>query len=615
MEMDLAEMRGATDTPSQAAHYPLQEMMLPFDKTVSELYLRILQGYVEVDETHLSLDKGGKVSFNTYFNSFYESYWIECTEISDLQLTVEFEGALVIEVFRDSKHHGCHRIHWKKIKSTEGTSQTIELPLYKDGGLSPAGRLFVDVQAESKANIRRLAFTTRKPPVHQPAITLGICTFNRETFLRRNLEAILGYQDALQAVEKIIVVNQGPSFSNPELMALVDQSDKIKLVEQRNLGGCGGFTRTMHECLEYHEATHHVLMDDDANIDARILRNLENFLSYASQDIVVGGHMLDLLRPWVLYEAGAIVQPNSRLKSLHHNIDLRPLDALTPFNQCHYSDYNAWWFCAIPTKHIEEAQFPAPIFIRGDDMEYGIRMQEKGVKTVAMPGIAVWHEPFYVKVGGWQTYYDLRNRLIMAAVYPHRFKMESPKIVLWMMMQALAMHDYMTAKLLCKAVEDYLYGPELFNKDAKEIHQEVASVGRLLNQESVSTVEGLRTPAIKNMPKSEVGIALLLARRIFMTLVLGGGKGSPVLLMDAQATVVNIPPGPYVKTNGIGSYKLLYRPDRRMLLKALVDCWRIVRRYKAERSDVSHGWLAGIGALRGNSYWKDVFDGVGVAGE
>lgn len=598
----------AHDAAGEQQLRPLQEILLPMDKTITDLYLRVPEGYVEADECHLLMERKSKVSFNTYFNSFYESYWVDCTVIPDLYLSVEFSGSILVEVFRDTKNHGCHRVEWKTLSSDEAASKTIRIPLFREGGLGEAGRLFVDITAKTRTTISALAFQTSRAPEHVPTVTLGICTYNREVFLYRNLEAILSYKGVIQSIEKIIVVNQGPSFANPALVKLIDHSDKIKLIEQRNLGGCGGFTRTMHECLEFQTATHHVLMDDDASIDARILKNLESFLSYASQDIVVGGHMLDLLRPWVLYEAGAIVQPNSRLRSLHHNIDLRELSSLQAFNRCHYSDYNAWWFCAIPTKHIEEAQFPAPIFIRGDDMEYGIRLQEKGVKTVAMPGIAVWHEPFYVKVGGWQIYYDLRNRLILASAYPHRFTLESPKIVLWMMMQALAMHDYMTAQLLCKAVTDFLKGPSLFETDAEAIHKEVASLSKSLNQESVATTEGLQKLKTKSMPKSELRIAWLLTKKIVQALLFGSHDKNPVLLMDNQATVINIPSRPYVKTNGIGSYKLLYRPDRTKLRQTLGLCFSVYRRYKAERGGVAQSWHENIVRLRSSEHWKGVFD-------
>ncbi|TAN52219.1 MAG: glycosyltransferase family 2 protein [Methylococcaceae bacterium] len=591
-------------------YHPLQDVLLPEGKkNVTDLYLRMLTGYTELDEQCLAMEKGAKVSFNTYFNSFYESYWVECTNVRELILQVEYSGSVLVEVFRDTKNHGCHRINWKKLSSGRTKQSLIKISMFGLSGLGEAGRLFLDIIAEKDSKIGRITFLTDQPPTHEPLITLGICTFNREPFLYRNLQEILSYSDVIKSIEKVIVVNQGPDFVDQELTDLIEKSDLIKLIKQRNLGGCGGFTRTMHECLEFHDATHHVLMDDDAFLDARILRNLEYFLGYADKNIVVGGHMLDLLRPWVLYEAGAIVKRNSRIKSMHHNIDLRALGSLLVFNRCHYSDYNAWWFCAIPTEHIEEVQFPAPIFIRGDDMEFGIRLQEKGVKTVALPGIAVWHEPFYIKVGGWQLYYDLRNRLIMASVYPNRFALETPKGVLWMLLRALAINDYLEVNLYCKAIQDYLKGPSLFDTDAEEIHNEVSQLSKAWSPEVLTNAEDLKRPRkIKSMPKSELKRTWLLFRRIFSEMFsVNSGKNKPLLLMDHEVSPANVDANPYVKTNGVGSYYLLYRSDRKKHVDLLIMCSKTFYAYLKNRSNAATAWAENIERLRSGEHWSSVF--------
>lgn len=593
---------------NETESYALQKILLPRDKTISELYLRELHGYLEVDEFYLMLEPATKISFNTYFNSFYESYWVECTSIEDVFLEIEFVGAIVVEIYRDTQNNGCSRIVEKKLTADLLDKQKVDFLVFNEGGLGEAGRIFIDILAESKTIIHNIGFKTRKPPQNNPSITLGICTFNRESYLYRNLKAIQSYQDIIKSIEKIIIVNQGPSFKNQDLVSLVAASNLIQVIEQRNLGGCGGFTRTMYECLKIEGISHHVIMDDDASLDARVLHNLENFLAYARSNIAVGGHMLDLLRPWVLYEAGAMIKQNSRIQSLHHNIDLRGVGSFQAFNKCHFPDYNAWWFCAIPTQHIEAVDFPAPIFIRGDDMEYGIRLQEKGVKTVAMPGIAVWHEPFYVKVGGWQNYYDLRNRLIMASVYQSRFTLESPKFIIWMMLQALALHDYLGAKLICKAIQDFLKGPALFTIDSEVIHNDITKLSKLLNPEPSSLTNLPRLAKIKIMPKSDFSQALLVIKRVIsLVLSINPGRRKPIEIMDYQASIANVGAFPYVKTNGIGSYRLLYRPDQGKLLPLLLECIKTFKSYLKNREQVAKAWRSDILHLRSPKAWAEIF--------
>ncbi len=584
----------------------LQRLFLPADASIDALYLRYLTGYAEVSGWVLRIQENAKISFNTYFNSFYESYWQALTGLDNLYLEIECTGSVFVEVFRDTMDYGCYRIAFCRIDAEAPTVRRLALPAM-GSGVGAGGRIFVDITARKQSSVRDIRFGTDEKPACQPHLSIGICTFNREKFLLRNLRALLEEEGVADSLAKIVVVNQGPSFSTQELAELVANADRVLLIEQGNLGGCGGFTRSMHEALQLEGVTHHVLMDDDAVIDARVLCNLVSLLSFTGNSKVIGGHMLDLLRPHFLYEAGAVVKSNTRLKSLHHNIDLRAV--VNPFNKYQEVDYNAWWFCSIPTEQIRKAQLPAPIFIRGDDMEYGIRLQELGVKTVAMPGIAVWHEPFYVKVGGWQVYYDLRNRLIMASTYSHRFKHETPNDVLWWMLNAAASHDYLTCELLVRAAHDFLSGPDLFARSADEIHAEIGALAKALAQPSVPESQLPAPPAkLHRMPESDFGLALLIVWRIAQTLLVGKQGGGAKLLLDHEANLSNIGPHAYVKTNGVGSYRLLYAPDRARLFRVVRKAFTVWWAYARDHRKAAKAWAERVPTLRAPEFWQSVFD-------
>ena len=584
----------------------LQDLLLPYKAAIDALYIRYLSGHAEVTDRGLELHENAKISLNSYFNSFYESYWRALSGISNLCLEIECTGSVIVEVFRDTKDHGCGRIALFRVEEPTGTYRSHPASIAMD--LGTTGRLFVDITALKKSTVSAIRFVTDAKPKCEPRLSIGICTFNRERFLLNNLRALLKEEGLKGSLAKIVVVNQGPSFNTPELSELVANTDQVLLIEQGNLGGCGGFTRSMHEALQLEGVTHHVLMDDDAVIEARVLRTLVSLLSFTGNSNVIGGHMLDLLRPHYLYEAGALVMSNTRLKPLYHNIDLRAVDALIPFSKYQEVDYNAWWFCAIPIEQIRKSQLPVPIFIRGDDMEYGIRLQELGVKTVAMPGIAVWHEPFYVKVGGWQVYYDLRNRLIMASTYPRRFRHEAPIDVLWWMLKAAASHDYLTCELFVRATHDFLSGPDLFARSADEIHAEISALAKTLAQPSVHESDLPERPAkLRRMPKSDLSLALLVVWRIGQNLLAGKTRGAK-LLFDHEADLSNIGPHAYVKTNGVGSYHLLYEPNRERLFgavrKAFVAWWAYVR----NRDKAAKAWAERVPEFRAPHFWQSVFD-------
>lgn len=592
--------------PSSRGCFPLQRISQPLAPAVQPLYYRDQVGLVTEQNDWDVYDGGASRSFDTYFNSFYESYWLENTDIQDLYLEFQLSGCLLIEIYRETADGEQRLVAAERIRQSGGLRR-VTVPLYERGQLGSAGRLFFRLTAMSESRIKDVAFCSTTPPATDSSFTLGICTFNRETFLRRTLQAISDAGDRLPMLRQVIVVNQGRPFSDSRLLDLLADKSRHALVEQRNFGGCGGFTRSMYEALQVHDASHHVLMDDDTTLDPQILSNLALFLGYVSRDIVVGGHMLDMLKPCTLYEAGAMVRGDARIQPLQHNIDLQKQNALKDFCSARTVDYNAWWLCALPRKHMIEAEFPAPIFIRGDDVEYGVRLRARGVPTAAMPGIAVWHEPFYAKADGWQLYYDLRNRLILAAVYPERFSLERPKRVLWAMMRALAVHDYGTVDLLVRAVWDFLRGPTLLDDDAEKLHLEIISLAKC---KAPPPVQGALPKPGKNTLsewKGEWQIALGLGAAIAKLLLAPLGTRPRELLLDSDAHPRNVGRDAYVRTNASGSYHRLYKPDRRLLVRGLGQSFQAVLMYKSRGSGVAAEWHARIGAFRSRDWWSDLF--------
>src|SRR5205823_954111 len=85
--------------------------------------------------------------------------------------------------------------------------------------------------------------------------------------------------------------------------------------------------------------------------------------------------------------------------------------------EVHTTRYNGWWFMAFPLRVVERVGLPLPFFLRCDDIEYGCRLQGAGVPVAPVPGVAVWHAPFYLKTRGWQNYYEFRNMLALCALH------------------------------------------------------------------------------------------------------------------------------------------------------------------------------------------------------
>ncbi len=390
---------------------------------------------------------------DTYLNAVFTDVWTRHANIGWFGLAVRAEGTVSIEVFAVHKDHGAVVIaQW----SGAGT-HTIWLRELPENTV----RLTFELRAETNAIISDLVWVTDLVPVHDVSLSIGLCTFNREPFLARTLEALVQQRKKTPAIEAIWVINQGASFSDPDLLENADL-DFVNVLEQPNLGGCGGFTRSMLESIQTENAaTHHVLMDDDIVLDPRMLERIALFLGYGDDALALGGQMLELETPTRLWEAGGRLHPLWFVESIGQHLQMDTAEGLALFDETPAIDFNAWWFCIVPTEVIRTIGLPPPLFIRGDDIEYGCRMSAVGVKTIPLPGCVVWHESFAYKNSDWLSYYNLRNRILLGILHPDTLPPPDTLYLLGYCMSVLFKHQYRMVETMLKAISDAIEDPQV----------------------------------------------------------------------------------------------------------------------------------------------------------
>ena len=446
-------------------------------------------------------------------------------------------------------------------------------------------------------------------PRRNVRLSIGLCTFNQEAYFADTLAALARLAEAEPALGTVHVVNQGAPFASDRIRALL-RAPRFQLVEQRNLGGCGGFTRSLIEAQNAAPpATHHLMMDDDIVLDARLISRAIRFLSFTTGDIALGGAMFDGLRPRVMYEAGAFLTPDNTVAPYCQNVDLTDPGQQDHFNQPVATDYNAWWFCILPLERTRRIGLPAPIFIRGDDFEYGQRLARDGVPTVTLPGIGVWHEPFHAKPEGWQAYYDLRNRLIFGATHSDKVRQLSLFRILGLLVRPCLTHRYMLAELRLKAVADFLKGPEgLFAQDPEDLHGDVMALARVNAPEKLDDAVWKKRPVTPGRPPPEGLRALVLGS---LASLLGTGllphrSGPEPVLLAADTHPATTTRQAYVMTNETRSYHQRLAPDRARLWALIWQALRMARQYRHEIGAASAAWADGIGRFQRPEAWARI---------
>jgi galactofuranosylgalactofuranosylrhamnosyl-N-acetylglucosaminyl-diphospho-decaprenol beta-1,5/1,6-galactofuranosyltransferase len=596
----------------------LQRLLLPPDGLPQALYLRLrdragraLPVPVARDGVPLPLGDGDVLSTDSFFGSHYRAYWQRWTAVRDIAVAVRLRGRARLRVFQAD---GADAQLLAEV-ALRGEGQETAPIAFPPVALPPApagagGRLHMDLAAEGPAELYGLDIVTPLAPPRQVTLSVGLVTFNQEARFARTLAALLELAESLPALRAVHVVNQGAPFADPALRAMTAHP-RVRSVTQRNLGGCGGFTRTLVAALaDPAPASHHLLMDDDITLDARMIGRALRFLDYAQGDIALGAGMLDALRPTVMHEAGAILRPDNVIEAHARGAVLADPAQLGHFDLPAHTDFNAWWFCILPLAACRRIGLPAPLFLRGDDFDYGARLADAGVPTVTLPGIAVWHEPFHAKPDGWQSYYDLRNRLIFAASHPGRVRQLSLAHVAGLLTTAVLTHQYAIAALRMRAVTDFLSGPAaLFARDAEALQAEILALARADAPERLDDALWRDRPLAPARPRATTMRGLILQQA---GALLRNGLGpldrrGQAVLLDADAHPRNSAERAYVLTNGPRSYHLRLVPRRGRIWRLVGQAAATLWLYRRDRAAAGRTWAAGVARYHTPGWWAGVF--------
>lgn len=456
----------------------LQRLPAPATMNVAPLYYRRHPTSPTALLGERALARGETLDLDTYFGSFAETVWRRHTRLAELSACVEVAGPAVVRLWRQTRDAGRVLLDEARTDATGSLSLTVP-PL---AHARAAGRLSVSVTARRSGVVPSgLRWLTTAPPARVGLVPV-ITTFNRPDPLAAVLRRLGQDAEAVAAISAMLIVNNG----SPGLAARLAAEGlpealgaRLRVIEQGNFGGAGGFTRGLLEARGIDGATHAVLIDDDVELEPEALFRAARFFCLAEGDVTLGGHMLDLFRPTHLYEAGALVDPRRLvLLPLSQGVDLAGVQGLDCLLEPPPMHYNGWWFMALPLRLLDKAGWPLSCFIRGDDVEFGLRLHDAGVPTVSMPGVAIWHEPFYAKLHGWHVYYETRNMLVAAARHLRCRPAWLGYVVLKWVVADLLTYRYQRAALRLRAVRDFLDGPAVFDRDPRPLHAGLAALCR-----------------------------------------------------------------------------------------------------------------------------------------
>jgi len=585
----------------------------PGDEAAADLYVRAASDVVTWTRSSLTIAPDATASLATYFAAFPAGYWRSHTHLDRVTVVAEFDGSATVRVCTADETVG------RRVVATAAAEGVFSWEL----GIDEGTWFWLEVDAgPAGTTIRDAAWLAGEAPL--VTATICITTHNRGADCVGVLERIAADDLVLERLARVIVVDQG---SSPLRMAdgfedaAAALGGRLKVIEQANLGGAGGFSRGMIESLG--ESTDHaLLLDDDVLLEPESILRMLAFAARAVGETIVGAQMLSLTDRTLLHSIGERVTRRGFWWS-PVDPDLSPVDlsvatieATPGLRRPREVDFNGWWMCLVPLGLVRRVGAALPLFIKWDDAEFGLRAAADGVPTVTLPGAALWHMPWTGKDDGldWQAYYQLRNRVVAALVHS-----ASPRGggVLSSSFAQDVNHvlclQYGSAAARRVALRDVLDGPGHL---PRTIARRAPQMRSLMARAGQSVVPDAELPAGRgaSAPVPPVG-AVASARRLVhvgvhqltrpraqrpglvdVELARSQGKWWALGLLDS-ATVAS--------ATGVGAF--VARRDRRAAVRLTLDAIILRARLWARWPRLAREYRAAVAGLTSPAAWEELF--------
>lgn len=426
---------------------------------------------VSFDEQTSSLTFAGKVDFLTYFNACSVAKWRQYAGIEKVFLHLELSGDVCLLQFTGMSHkdgapsalaEGQRLVGGSAMGShSERTSFDLEAPA------TAKDILGFTLQARGTVTLHDAYYYAEvdEDAVNPVRLALATTTFKKEQYIVPNIglvkREVLGSDDPVADAFHMFVIDNGRTLDAEEL-----SDDGVTVLPNKNVGGAGGFARGMMEALASPEGfTHVLLMDDDVRVSAESLKRTFNLLALAQGEYrtaFINGAMLAVEEPNLLFEdvsfvlkSGAyhrVKQEELYIDQVHDVAENEAVNVEVPHA------YGAWWYSCIPLAKVRECGLPLPLFVRCDDVEYGMRTNPT---YMTMNGICVWHEGFEGRFRpSVDCYQYIRNFMAMIAMddcASERFFIDRWARNIRLHMRTM---EYDTVELFLDGMEDYLKGPD-----------------------------------------------------------------------------------------------------------------------------------------------------------
>ncbi len=202
--------------------------------------------------------------------------------MDSVTLRIRVAGESTIVLYRSTAKGFSHPVETITVQSDEPETVERTLPLapFIDGGW-----YWFDIVAGPRATtLIEAEWLALTEPAPAGRVSIGITTFNRPEYMLDGLRTLGEATEVHELLDRVYVIDQGtdrvrnqPGFAD----AAKKLGDLLQVIEQGNIGGSGGFARSMDETVQAGQSDYVLLMDDDVKLDPEGILRAATFADLA----------------------------------------------------------------------------------------------------------------------------------------------------------------------------------------------------------------------------------------------------------------------------------------------------------------------------------------------
>lgn len=572
------------------------------------------------------ISKYQRVDFCTYFNAISYEKWCKYTFVESIRLHLELKGECVVRILGytvNAQSIVCKELTRKRVLQTD-RDVYIDIPSSDSLVVGFVVESLDDVEIYRGEYIGIISDECSDRDIH---FSLVMTTYKREEYVDNNVKMLSEmlrsrqYEDLSEHII-IRIIDNGRTIPIDRY-----QDNHIIVYPNRNCGGSGGFARGMLETIHADIPSDYILlMDDDILIQpesiARLYR-LEKYIRPQYAGYMVGGAMLYMDKMCIQQDDTGVVRSGGYLtplkfkrddKGFIERLNMSIVDDIVRSEQIlnkRKNQYICWWFSLIPTSVVSAQGLPLPLFIKNDDIEYTIRNH---ADILTMNGICVWHEDFDKKYNPvYADYQYYRNCFISQACFNAFEGVDFYNLWRGTFRNEILRFQYGSARLVLRAMEDYLKGPEYLEKldgieNIKELESYLPSIVDSRELESVDIDQYLiQSDEPRNTKDKLLYHITANGHRLYPTSRL---KRIPAFIPDGYQITVQkqtlrrtlIAVNPYTLKARVYTY------DKNEYKELMSEYKKVRRIYKKKRKHVDVMWQKQSEYLTSEKFWKNYLE-------